>query len=589
MFCFYLLSSHKIPRDSTRSGHLRYNIHGNYVGELSKLLSNASKKPTATRRGRIFRETLTAYLFILPASAIIFTFGIFPVGFAFFVSLHNWRRFPDEYIGIDNYTRALGNLGFVLFFWLGLGLVVYAALMLYRVWQRASGKRSDLAYLMPGVAVAAAIALFVNWFFKLLPAVLEIPQRLPRGELRDRGKFIGEFFKSFTLPEVLDAALPMAVAVVVALALTMAMMRLVKAQKPVTILFRATMAAFAAIGGVWLLQLTIQEIDLAIETARAEGEELAVWSQTILISAGVALLAAAFGVWQKAVRDTSDRRFVIFSLLAIQLALGGYLLVSQLPAVLTAADDDLMQGFWVTALYVAGTVPVQLSLALGLAALLFRTAKGKAIFRIVYFLPYITPFAATAVVFSVLFSNRDESPINRLLGIFGIEPQTWLLEPKPVNELIFGVDLPRIIEGPGLALLVIIIWSTWTYVGFDIVVFLAGLGNISPEFYEAAQIDGASPWKAFRHITLPLLSPTTFFLSLIAIIGTFQAFTQIWIMRRPASYDAVDTVGVYLYEVIADANPRYGFGSAMAFVLFGLILIVTLLQNRVMGRKVFYG
>jgi multiple sugar transport system permease protein len=303
----------------------------------------------------------------------------------------------------------------------------------------------------------------------------------------------------------------------------------------------------------------------------------------------VALLGAAYWVWQKAVKDTSDRKFALFSLLAIQLALGGSLMVSQLPTALTAADDDLMQGFWVTALYVAGTVPVQLSLALGLAALLFRAARGKAIFRIVYFLPYITPFAATAVVFSVLFSNRDQSPINRLLGLVGIEPQTWLLEAKPINELIFGVELPRIIEGPGLALLVIIMWSTWTYVGFDIVVFLAGLGNISPEFYEAAQIDGASQWKAFRHITLPLLSPTTFFLSLIAIIGTFQAFTQIWIMRRPATYDTVDTVGVYLYEVISDANPRYGFGSAMAFVLFGLILVVNLLQNRVMGRKVFYG
>ena len=95
--------------------------------------------------------------------------------------------------------------------------------------------------------------------------------------------------------------------------------------------------------------------------------------------------------------------------------------------------------------------------------------------------------------------------------------------------------------------------------------------------------------RASDTLRLPLLSPTTFFLSLIAIIGTFQAFTQIWIMRRPSSYDAVDTVGVYLFEVITDANPRYGFGSAMAFVLFGLILIVTLLQNRVMGRRVFYG
>ena len=233
--------------------------------------------------------------------------------------------------------------------------------------------------------------------------MLEIPRRLPRAELRDRGKFIGEFFNSFTLPEVQDAVLPMVLVAVIAFGLTAVLMRLFHSSEPLPILFRTTMAMVAIIGGVWLLRLTIQEVDLAIDTARAEGEELAVWSQTILISAGAALVGAAYWIWQKAVRNTSDRRFVLLALLSIQLMLGGYLLVTQLPQALSASDDELMQGFWVTALYVAGTVPVQLSLGLGLASLLFRAARGKALFRIVYFLPYITPFAATAVVFSVLF------------------------------------------------------------------------------------------------------------------------------------------------------------------------------------------
>jgi multiple sugar transport system permease protein len=133
------------------------------------------------------------------------------------------------------------------------------------------------------------------------------------------------------------------------------------------------------------------------------------------------------------------------------------------------------------------------------------------------------------------------------------------------------------------------LYTIWTYIGYDTVVFLAGLGNISGELYEAARIDGASGWRLFRHITLPLLSPTTFFLSLIAIIGTFKAFTQIWIMRSPAAGSSVDTVSVYIFETVRATDPNMGYGSAMSFVLFGIILLLTLFQNRIMGSKVFYG
>ena len=115
------------------------------------------------------------------------------------------------------------------------------------------------------------------------------------------------------------------------------------------------------------------------------------------------------------------------------------------------------------------------------------------------------------------------------------------------------------------------------------------MGNVSPELYEAARIDGATGWSIFRYITLPLLSPTTFFLSLIAVIGTFQAFTQIWIMRNPASQSSVDTLGVYIFRTVQDTNPNLGYGSAMAFVLFAVILLLTLFQNRIAGSRVFYG
>ena len=143
--------------------------------------------------------------------------------------------------------------------------------------------------------------------------------------------------------------------------------------------------------------------------------------------------------------------------------------------------------------------------------------------------------------------------------------------------------------GPSLALIVIIIYTIWTYAGYHTVVFLAGLGNISGELYEAARIDGANGWAVFRHITLPLLSPTTFFLLLVSVIGTFQAFTQIWIMRTPAVTGAVDTVSVFILEQARANNPNLGYGSAMATVLLAVILVLTLIQNRLAKNRVFYG
>ena len=267
------------------------------------------------------------------------------------------------------------------------------------------------------------------------------------------------------------------------------------------------------------------------------------------------------------------------------LAVGGYLLMAEAPAALTAADDDLLQGFWITIMYAMGTVPVQLSIGLLLAYLLFQPIRFRAFFRMVYFIPYITPFVATSIVFRIIFEAGKHAPANRMLSVFGLEPQRWILERSTIGDLL---GLPDFLAGPSLALIVIMIYSTWTYIGYDAVIFLAGLGNIPGELYEAARIDGASGWRIFRHITLPLLSPTVFFLSLVAIIGTFQAFTQIWILRTGAVGNRVNTASVYIFDELQNSN-RYGYASSMAFVLFALILLMTLFQNRIMGRRVFYG
>ena len=542
----------------------------------------------AFRRRRALQENLTAWIFLAPAGAIIFLFGIFPVTFSFFVSLHRWRRFPDEWRGLDSYIKALGNFGYVVFFWLSLGLLLAGLLTLWRLWRASRDERRVLAWTLPGILSAAALLTTVNWFFRLLPVVLNVPVRL-RGQEVTRERFISEFIASFRFPQVLEAAELAWLTLLPALFSILLFRRILRSENVTPTLLLSLVIALALVAGVLLLGLTLDELTLAISEARADGAELPVWTQIILISAGAGLLGAAWWLWQGTPAAFSDSRFAARALLVTLAVVGAVLLIHQLPRALADADDDVLRGFSVTVMYSFFSVPLQLAMGLGLAVLLFQNIRGKAFFRILYFLPYITPFVATSAVFALLFSHRSASPANQFLSTFGIEPQNWLLEPTGVLRLIFGDALPAALAGPGLALVVIILYNVWVYAGYSTVIFLAGLGNIPAELYEAARIDGASAWKQFRHVTLPLLSPTTFFLMLIATIGTFQAFTQIFLMRRPGAYKAVDTINIYIYEEIQSGNPNYAYGSAMAFVLFAVILALTLVQNRIAGRRVFYG
>lgn len=537
-----------------------------------------------TRHGRVLIENLQAYTFLFPAALLIFLFGLFPVGFAFFVSLHQWRRFPGEYQDLDHYVRALGDFAYVFFFWLALGAFAYATLQLVRQWQH--DKRGLLA-LLPSAVNAAALLLFVDWFARLLPVILTIPQRI-RGQERTQGLFISELIASFQFPEVATAGGSLFVAIVAAAAASGVWLWLQRERDGASALFRMTAALFLAASGVLILQLTANAMQTAVADAQTSAR-LAGWAQVLIISAGVGALALAWWLWTQARKRDSDRRFALQLAAAAMLAAAGVVLIMEVPRVLASADAELLRGFGITVMFVIGTVPLQLGIGLGLAYMLFQNIKGKAFFRIAYFLPYIMPFVATSIVFNILFSHRPTSPINQLFASLGFPLQKWLLEPTGIFSLMFGAGIPDWLAGPGLALVVIIIYSVWTYIGYCTVVFLAGLGTISPELYEAARIDGASGWAVFRHITLPLLSPTTFFLTLIAVIGTFQAFTQIWIMRTPAAAGSVDTVGVYIFETVVSTDPNMGYGSALSLVLFVVILVLTLVQNRIAKERVFYG
>ncbi|MFN2132167.1 MAG: carbohydrate ABC transporter permease [Anaerolineae bacterium] len=240
-----------------------------------------------------------------------------------------------------------------------------------------------------------------------------------------------------------------------------------------------------------------------------------------------------------------------------------------------------------------GSIPFQIVLALVVAVLLFRKMRGVDVYRTSFFLPYVTATIALAQVWVVLFSRGDVGLINNILAnVFGLPRQGWLMEARSVFDILTG---GAITWGPSQALVVIMVYSVWKYFGFSVVILLAGLANISPEIYEAAEIDGANGWQAFRRITIPLLSPSLYYVSLISSIGSLRSFDTIYQLSIRASagsgpggpLDTTQTLVIYVFNQFW-RDSFYGYGSALAMILFAVILIATLIQQRVASRQVFY-
>ena len=261
-------------------------------------------------------------------------------------------------------------------------------------------------------------------------------------------------------------------------------------------------------------------------------------------------------------------------------------------------DDKFWSSLLVTFYYALFTIPVTLGIGLLVAYLLFQGVRGLSVYRTLYFLPFITSLVAASTVWATLF-NPQSGFINKTLNALGLPAQKWLQEPNGVFQLAannFGVRLPEWAAGPSLALVTIMIFVIWQRLGYDVVIYLAGLSNIPKELYEAARIAGADGWQLFRHITVPLLSPTIFFLIVISTIGALQAFTQIITMNQAAAQtkggplDTTMTTTIYLFRVFyGEAGPpNYSYATAIAFVLFLIILGLTLLQRWGSSRWVHY-
>lgn len=222
--------------------------------------------------------------------------------------------------------------------------------------------------------------------------------------------------------------------------------------------------------------------------------------------------------------------------------------------------------FWTalrnTAVYTLGTIPPKVAIALVLALLLNRRLRGAAIFRTLFYLPVVTATVAVSVIWLWLF-NPSAGLLNMALETVGLPPQRWLLDPQQA--------LPSLM-----------VVGTWKWVGYSMVIYLAGLQGIPETLYEAADLDGARGWSKFRYITLPLLKPATFFIVVTTAIGSFQVFEQIYVMTQGGPGTATTTV---VYEIYEEAFQRFnmGYASAMAFVLFVIILALTAVNFR-LGR-----
>lgn len=404
--------------------------------QSSNSSSSASLPKTKLRRKR--REWLTGYLFILPSFLVIGIFGLFPIGFAVYMSLHRWRVRKGAFVGFENYERLLGNVWGGLIFLGGLLLIMVA----HWLWVDAfaSAKRFRLARFLGSMGlIAAGISMVVGWNFMLA------------GGGRETTTFLNSIVR--------------------------------------------------------------------------------------------------------------------------------------------------------TVFYALGSIPIQILLSLAVASLLHQKIKGQEFFRMIYFLPYVMPVVATSVIFRSIFSQRETGIANQLMAALGLPFQRWLFEPKPILEVMLGDarltqinswiastgmawQLEGLWLGPSLALIVLIIFGIWTYSGYNVVIFLAGLGGIPKQLYEAAEIDGANTVQKFWGITVPLLSPVTFYLTILGFIGALQAFTQLYVMRQPFVRDSLDTASVVIFDTFYKSN-NFSLAAAQSILLFILILMVTLIQNRVLGRKVF--
>jgi multiple sugar transport system permease protein len=230
-------------------------------------------------------------------------------------------------------------------------------------------------------------------------------------------------------------------------------------------------------------------------------------------------------------------------------------------------SSDIQDALRHTLFFIVGYLPIVLVLGLGLALLLNRPLRGLSLYRTAFFMPVVSSWVAVSLMWKWLL-NPAFGLINYLLGLLHLPQPGWWADPH-------------------WAMPAIIIASIWKDLGFVMVILLAGLQGIDRSFYEAAQVDGAGAWVRFWRITLPLLSPSIFFVTVISLINSFQVFDQVWVMTLggPAG-----STSVVVEQIVRNAFSygRMGYASALSWVLFAIIFAITAVQLVAQRRWVHY-
>lgn len=226
-----------------------------------------------------------------------------------------------------------------------------------------------------------------------------------------------------------------------------------------------------------------------------------------------------------------------------------------------------------TVLYVIGVVPIGVCLSLILAVAIDQKIKFKNFFKSIFFLPTVTAIVAVSVIWKWLYAGEKYGLFNYMLLKLGFQPIDWLASPT--------WTLPSII-----------IMSIWAGIGYNMILFLAGLQSIPDVMYEAAEIDGAGFWTKFFNVTVPLLKPTIVFVSIMSFIFSFQVFEQVYIMTGGQGgiggvLNSALTIVAYLYDM-GFQKFQMGYASALAYIIFLLIFVLTMVNNRLMRSNVEY-
>jgi multiple sugar transport system permease protein len=230
-----------------------------------------------------------------------------------------------------------------------------------------------------------------------------------------------------------------------------------------------------------------------------------------------------------------------------------------------ASDRDFLRSLIQTALFTVGITACILVLSLGMALLLDEKLRWIRLYRTIFYLPAVTSLVAIGIVWVWMFDPQF-GLINQALRGTGVEGPLWLADTR-------------------LALVSLVITAAWRNVGYFATVFLAGLQGIDAMYYEAARIDGAGRWASFRYVTLPLLKPTIVFVVVLSVILSFQVFALVYVMTSGGPAGSTSVLVFYLYQQ-AFTYFRMGYASAIGFVLFAIIFVLTVLQFKAFGKTV---